>query len=170
MTGTTTGSRSSGVGTAGGVTEQAREVGGELTHTAQEQAGTVAHKVADRADERKAELAEQARLLEEKARQFARSIADEQPKVGDALERGTESADRLISWVESTPVEEMAQDLREQMRRHPMLFAAGMFGAGFALTRVLKPVDGDGASSVQQPHSTPAQQLPAASAIDGGVH
>jgi hypothetical protein len=27
------------------------------------------------------------------------------------------------------------------MRRHPMLFAAGMFGVGFALSRVLKPVD-----------------------------
>jgi hypothetical protein len=43
--------------------------------------------------------------------------------------------------VEETSIEDMSQDFSTQMRRRPMLFAAGMFGIGFALSRVLKPVD-----------------------------
>ncbi|MCW2928535.1 MAG: hypothetical protein JWM86_2503, partial [Thermoleophilia bacterium] len=42
--------------------------------------------------------------------------------------------------VEATPVEQMTQDINRQVQRHPLMFAAGMFGAGFALMRAFKPV------------------------------
>jgi acyl-CoA reductase-like NAD-dependent aldehyde dehydrogenase len=157
MTGTHTGSRTDGLrstdGSAGGTvtdrtksavgsaTEAAKETGSELTHAAADKAGEVAQQVAGKADDRKSELAKTARTLQEKAAEFATSITDEQPQVGHALETVTKRADKLISYVESTSVEEMTQDFSTQMRRRPMLFAAGMFGIGFALSRVLKPVD-----------------------------
>lgn len=157
MTGTHIGSRTDGIrstdgsgdGTitdrtrsaVGSATDAAKETGSELTHAAADKAGDVAHRVAGKADDRKAELARTARALQEKATEFATSITDDQPQVGRALGQVTSSADKVISYVESTPVEDMTQDFSRQMRRHPLLFAAGMFGVGFALSRVLKPVD-----------------------------
>lgn len=192
MTGTTTGSRSTGVGTqpgsssgdsvaakaqsaVGTATEKAKDTSSELTHKASEQAGTAAHKIADKADDRKAELAAQARTLQDKMREFATSIGEEQPKVGEVVEQAADRAGAVIDWVENTPVEDMTQELNAQLRRHPMLFAAGMFGAGFALTRALKPVDpaassGSSTAGTPQLETAPTQTLPAASAIDGGMH
>ncbi len=207
MTGTHTGSRSDALGTStddssvkdqaksavGTAASKVREGSSDLTHVASERAGEVAHKAADKADERKAELAQQVRTLQEKAAEFATSITEEQPQLGHALERVTDKADGLVSWIEDTPVEEMAQSLRVQMRRHPALFAAGMFGIGFALSRVLKPIDGVGSSSGPRELTTtssastgtgattgmpmPAHSqsgvttpLPAASSVDGGMH
>lgn len=157
MTGTHTGSRTDGIRSTDGATdgsitdrtksavgtatEAARETGSELTHVATEKAGDLAHQVAGKADDRKAELVKTARSLQEKAAEFATSITDEQPQVGHAIEQVTSKADKVVSYVENTSVEEMTSDFSTQMRRHPMLFAAGMFGIGFALSRVLKPVD-----------------------------
>jgi acyl-CoA reductase-like NAD-dependent aldehyde dehydrogenase len=157
MTGTHTGSRTDGLrstdGTGDGTitdrtrsavgtaTDAAKETGTELTHAAADKAGDVAQQVADKADDRKSELARTARMLQEKAAEFATSITEEQPQVGRALEQVTAKADSLISYVESNSVQDMSQDFSAQMRRRPMLFAAGMFGVGFALSRVLKPVD-----------------------------
>ncbi len=157
MTGTHTGSRTDGIrstdgptdgsitdrtrSAVGSATDTAKETGSELTHVAAEKAGDLAHQVADKADDRKAELVKTARTLQEKAAEFATNITDEQPQVGHAIEQVTTRTDKLVSYVERTSVEEMTQDFSTQMRRHPMLFAAGMFGVGFALSRVLKPVD-----------------------------
>ena len=186
MTGTTTGSRSTGVGTApvsggsggtvkdkaqdavGTATTQVKETGSDLTHKAQEQVDKNLHKVADRADERKAELAEQARSLQEKLEQFATSVSEEQPAIGGVVKDVVGRADRLIEFVEQTSVEDMGREVRVQMRRHPMLFAAGLFGVGFAVTRALKPVDT--ASLQLSSGSDTTRQLPAASAVDGGMH
>ena len=184
MTGTTTGSRTSSVGVqpasesvsekaqaaVGTATEKAKETGGELTHLASEQVGSAAHRFAEKADERKVELAVSARTLQDKLREFATSVGDEQPMVGERLEQVADSAGRLISYVEQTPVEEMTQDLNQQLRRHPVLFAAGLFGAGFAIARVLKPVDSSatGGARMLEPGST--QRLPAASPVNGGIH
>jgi hypothetical protein len=195
MTGTTTGSRSTGVGTPAGntgtgsasvadkaqeavgtATTQVKETGTDLTNKAQEQVEQAAHKVADRADERKAELAEQARTMQDKLREFATSVSEEQPAIGGAVKDLVGRADRVIDWVEQTSVEDMSRDLRGQMRRHPMLFAAGMFGVGFALTRALKPVDSTALQSSstggsrQLTSGSSTQQLPTASALDGGMH
>jgi acyl-CoA reductase-like NAD-dependent aldehyde dehydrogenase len=157
MTGTHTGSRTDGIrstdgssdgsvgertrSAVGSATETAKETGSELTHAAVDKAGDVAQQVAGKADDRKSELAKTARTLQEKAAEFATSITDEQPQVGHMLEQVTARADKLISYVEETSIQDMSQDFSTQMRRRPMLFAAGMFGIGFALSRVLKPVD-----------------------------
>ena len=175
MTGTHTGSRTDGLrstdasgdatitdrtkSAVGTATEAAKETGSELTHAAADKAGDVAKQVAGKADERKSDLAKTARTLQEKAAEFATSITEEQPQVGHALEQVTSRADKLVSYVESTSVEEMTQDFSTQMRRRPMLFAAGMFGIGFALSRVLKPVD----TTPEQP-----RQLTAGSSSQGG--
>lgn len=174
MTGTHTGSRTDGIrstdGSSAGVadrtksavgsaTDTAKETGSELTHAAADKAGDVAHKVAGKADDRKAELAQTARTLQEKAAEFATSITEEQPQVGRALEQVTSGADKVISYVESTSVEDMTHDFSSQMRRRPLLFAAGMFGVGFALSRVLKPVD---------PSNAEPRQLTAGSSAELG--
>lgn len=174
MTGTMTSSADSGtaaekvqaaVGTA---TEKARETGSELTHKASDQVETAAHRMGDKVDERKGELVETARSVQEKAHEFARSMCEEQPAVGKALEQVVHSADRAISYAEQTHVEQMGQELREQMRKRPMLFAAGMFGAGFALTRALKPVDASSATGgARQVGPTSQAQLPRAAAQNG---
>lgn len=140
MTGTTTASRPL-TSTGATTTDKVKETGSDLTHMAQEQVGNAAHQLAERADERRSDLAKTARALEDKLRDFATSVGEEQPKVGEVIEKVSDSAEKLVSYVERTPAERMGQDLSDQMRRHPMLFAAGMFGAGFALSRVLKPVD-----------------------------
>lgn len=183
MTGTHTGSRTDSLGASssdkvadraksavGSAADTVKESSSELTTMATERAGEVAHKAADKADDRKAELAKQARTLQEKAAQFATSITDEQPQVGRALEKATDKAEGLISWIESTPVEEMAQEASAQMRRHPMLFAAGMFGVGFALSRVLKPVDPSTNRELTTTSSASMNQLPMASPTQGGMH
>ncbi|MCW2962028.1 MAG: hypothetical protein JWM90_2415 [Thermoleophilia bacterium] len=118
-----------------------KETGGELRHGTADRIGSVAHKVADKADTRRSEMADTARAIQEKAQEFARNIAEEQPQVGKAIEQVSNSAGNVVSYVERTPVEEMTKDLSAQVRRHPLLFAAGLFGAGFALSRALKPVD-----------------------------
>lgn len=174
MTGTHTGSRTDALGSTAGsgdgtitdrtrsavgsATDAAKETGSDLTHAAADKAGDVVHKVAGKADDRKAELAETARSIQEKAAEFATSITDDQPQVGRALQQVTSSADKVISYVESHSVEDMTQEFSTQMRRRPMLFAAGMFGIGFALSRVLKPVDAT---------SSEPRQLTAGSSVGG---
>ena len=180
MTGTTTSGRSTGVGSdasggetamqktqsaVGTATTKAKETGSDLTHKASDQVEHAKHELVTKADDRKGVLADQARTLQEKLAEFATSVSDEQPKVGEAIEMVSSRASNLIDWVEQTPVEEMTRDLNTQLKRHPMLFAAGLFGAGFALTRVLKPVDPSLA-----PASTGSRQLGAGSPYDGSVH
>lgn len=190
MTGTHTGSRTTGLegeslatsrtdeakSKVESATETAREKGGKLQEKASDQIGNVTHQVTEKVDSRREDLADQARTLQEKAQQFATSITEEQPQLGHAIEQVVDSAGRLIDYVEKTPVEQMTQDVSQQMRSHPMLFAAGMFGAGFALTRAFRPVEGSslGSSSTggtrQLGSGGTRTQLPAASAIDGGMH
>jgi cell division septum initiation protein DivIVA len=122
-------------------TTKAKEQGSDLTHKAHEQVDAATQQLASRADERKDQLTAQARTLEGKLREFATSIGDEQPKLGEAAESLVDRVGGLVDYVERTPVEDMTRELRDSARRHPMLFAAGMFGIGFALTRALRPVD-----------------------------
>lgn len=195
MTGTHTGSRTtgldshqggSGASTAkdamGSATETVKDKGSELQSKAADQVGTVATKVADKADDRRTELADTARMIQRKIEELGSSIAEEQPQVGHAIEDLAGRASRLVDYVESTPVEQMTQDLSTQLRRHPMLFAAGLFGAGFALSRVAKPISSSSSSTggarelgttgspyaTQEPYAT--HQLPTASAVNGGMH
>lgn len=186
MTGTHTGSRTTGLDSqesggsvastaksaVGSATETVKGAGSDLQSKAADQVGTVAHKVADKADTRRTELADTARALQQKIEEFASSVTDEQPQVGHAIEQVASRAGRLVDYVEATPVEQMTHDLQQQVRRHPMLFAAGLFGAGFALSRVVKPIDSPSSSSTRQLTSSSyaTQQLPAASAVDGGMH
>lgn len=183
MTGTHTGSRTSGLDAAttdGSVTETARsavdsaastvkDAKSELQHKASDQASEVAHRLAEKLDERRTELAQTARTLQDKACEFAASVSDEQPQVGRTLEKVAKSAGSVITYVEDTPVEQMSHDVTTRLRRHPLLAAAGMFGVGFAMTRALKPVEQHATTPMLTTGSS-TQQLPAADALDGGMH
>lgn len=193
MTGTTTSSRSTGVGTGTGTagsggsvaaqakdavstaTSKAKAQGTDLTHMAHEQVDAATHRLTERADERKDVLAEQARSLQSKLEQFATSIADDQPKLGEAASEVVSRVGRLVDYVEQTPVEDMTKELRDKARTHPVLFAAGMFGIGFALTRALKPVDKAALQSTstggaRQLGAGSTQPLPMSSSVDGGMY
>lgn len=170
MTGTHTGSRTDGVrstdgATDGSITERTKSAVGTATESAKKTGSQLTHAAAGKADDRKADLVRTARTLQKKSAEFATSVTDEQPQVGHALEQAASKADELVSYVEQKSLQDMSYDFSTQMRRHPMLFSAGMFGIGFALSRVLKPID-----SGPAPHELDAGSQPSAVSGPGGSY
>jgi hypothetical protein len=141
MTHTTTIGSDIELPTVAATTEKAKEAGADLKQQASTQLDNAAHMLAEKADQRKGSLTKQARALEDELHKLAAGIREDQPKLGELVDTAVERGGHLIDWIEKTPIDDMTTQLNRQVYRHPALFAAGMFAAGFAITRVLKPVD-----------------------------
>jgi len=115
--------------------EAVKDKGNELLPTAKS-------KVTQKADDGKTKAVDKARTVETDIRELVDSVREKQPQVADAVETVLDRAGSVVDYVERTPVNEMANELSRQARQKPWLVLGAMFGAGFLLSRAVKPVDG----------------------------
>jgi uncharacterized protein YjbJ (UPF0337 family) len=135
-----------------------REKAGEAAHTMLEKTSGVQEQVrtkaVDAAETRKGALVENARTVKEEIASTAEALrSNDKDSLASMVETASESVESVISYVERTPIDEMARELATQVRQKPLLFAAGMFGVGLVLARTFKPVDMP-APTPELPHSS----------------
>jgi uncharacterized protein YjbJ (UPF0337 family) len=112
-------------------------------------------KAVEMVDTRKGKLVEEARSIKSSIESTADALREEQPQIADLVERAATSVDDVIGWVETRQVGDIVTELGTQVRQRPLLFAAAMFGVGFALTRVAKPAHIEQQKQLPAPTATP---------------
>ena len=64
--------------------------------------------------------------------------AEEQHIIGDYVTQAADRVDRLSSYLQDTPLDQIKEDARECSLKRPWLFMGACFSAGILLARVLK--------------------------------
>jgi len=119
--------------------DKAASVAADAKEKVVETTSKVRTQALDMADQRKGKLVEPARSVVDQTKRFVRELDEsDTPIPTGMLETAVREMEEVAEYVESTPVEEMLDDLSVRVRKAPFTFLGVAFAAGFLPSRLLK--------------------------------
>lgn len=115
-----------------------KQAAGTAIERTKESASTARDKAMEKADEQKSQLAGKGHDLTSEAEKVAETLRkDGYDKPAQLIETVASQLDEMVEWVEKTPVQQMLQDARRQVRKSPFTYMGAALALGFASTRFL---------------------------------